>query len=158
MQSASLYSYFASKEAILAELVFIGHDVHHQLLLSSLLDAEPGPVAQLRSLMAAHVGAHCRYADLGIVSNYERHHLSDEAYAPSAALRDRSVQLLTDVVLRGKAQGAFDILDDVTTVGALGAMGLSALNWYAAYTGDMTPDEVGANYAELALRMVGAGS
>ena len=36
MQSASLYSHFASKEAILAELTFIGHDVHHRMLLAAL--------------------------------------------------------------------------------------------------------------------------
>lgn len=156
MQSASLYSHFASKEAILAELVFIGHDTHHQILLSALLDAEPGPREQLRSLMAAHVSSHCRYANLAIVSNFERHHLSPESYAPAAALRERSVQLLAEVMTRGKAQGVFDITNDIVTAGALGALGLSALNWYSAYNGEMTPDEIGEAYGELALRMVGA--
>jgi hypothetical protein len=130
--------------------------VHHQLLLSALLDAEPGPRAQLRSLMVAHVSAHCRYAHLGIVSNYERQHLSAEAYAPSAALRERSVQLLAEVVVRGKAQGAFDVLDDATTLGALGALGFSALSWYVGNPTTLSPDEVGERFADLALRMVGA--
>ena len=156
IQSASLYSHFASKEAILAELVFIGHDVHHRILLNALLDAEPGPRAQLRSLMVAHVASHCRYADLGIVSNYERQHLSAEAYAPAAALRERSAQLLADIVTRGKEQGVFDILDDTTTFGALGALGFSALSWYVGSPTSLSPDEVGEYYAELALRMVGA--
>lgn len=156
VQSASLYDHFASKEAILADLVFIGHDAHHQILLSALLNSLPGPREQLRSLMTAHVTSHCRYADLAIVSNYERQHLSPEADAPAAALRERSVQLLVEIVARGKAQGAFDMLDDALTVGALGALGLSALSWHRTYTGDLTPEEIGATYAELALRMVGA--
>src|SRR5689334_12055259 len=71
IQSASLYSHFAAKEAILAELVFVGHDTHHHILLTALLNSGPDPVDQLRSLIAAHVAAHCRYAELGVVSNYE---------------------------------------------------------------------------------------
>lgn len=156
MQSASLYDHFASKEAILAELVFIGHDAHHQILLTALLNSDPGPHAQLRSLITAHVSSHCRYADLAIVSNYERHHLSPEAYAPSAALRERSAQLLFDLVTRGQQQGVFNLIDEAATLGAIGSLGLSALNWYPSYAGALTPDDVGASYAELALRMLGA--
>lgn len=156
IQSASLYSHFASKEAILAELVFIGHETHHQILLTALLDSEPGPREQLRSLIAAHVWAHCRYADLGIVSNYERHHLSADALAPAAALRDRSAQLLVDLVARGVAAGEFDVIDQTATLGAIGALGLSALAWYPSHEGGLTPEDVGASYAQLALRMLGA--
>src|SRR5688572_28744803 len=38
IQSASLYSHFAAKEAILAELVLLAHDVHHRALVSALMD------------------------------------------------------------------------------------------------------------------------
>jgi AcrR family transcriptional regulator len=156
MQSASLYSHFASKEAILAELVFIGHDAHHQILLRALLESGADPREQLRALITAHVAAHCRWADLAVVSNYERQHLSPELGAPSTALRERSVQLLVEILARGKAQGVFDIVDDVTTRGALGALGLSALMWYPNAMGEVAPEDVGASCAQLALRMVGA--
>lgn len=155
MQSASLYSYFSAKEAILTELVFIGHDFHHQTLLTALLDSGPNPVDQLRSLMTAHVSSHCRYSDLAIVSNYERQHVSPELLAPANALRQRSVQLLVDIFLRGKQQGVFNLLDDATTLGALGSFGTGSLSWYRSNETDLTPDEIGAHYAALALRMVG---
>lgn len=156
LQSASLYDHFASKEAILTELVFIGHNAHHQILLQALLNSEPGPREQLRALINVHVASHCQYAALGRVSNYERHHLSAEAYTPAATLREHSSQLLVDVIARGKAQGVFDLTDEATTVGALGAFGMSVLNWYPMFSGDKTPEEVGATYAELALRMLGS--
>jgi AcrR family transcriptional regulator len=156
MQSASLYSHFASKEAILAELTFIGHDVHHRMLLKALLDSGGDPREQLRSLMAAHVAAHCRYVHLAIVSNYERLHVSPEALAPSNALREQSAQLLLDVIERGNAQGMFHMVDHDATVGALGALGLTAVTWYGGYDGPLSPEEAGEMYAQLALRMVGA--
>jgi AcrR family transcriptional regulator len=158
MQSASLYSHFASKEAILAELTFIGHDVHHRMLLAALLESGPDPRDQLRSLMTAHVGAHCRYVHLAIVSNYERLHVSPDALAPSNALREQSAQLLVDVVSRGVEQGVFDVADRDATIGALGALGLTSVAWYGSYEGPMTPEEAGAAYARLALRMLGVPS
>lgn len=156
IQSASLYSHFASKEAILGELVFIGHDAHHQILLRALVDAGAGPSEQLRSLIAAHVAAHCRYADLAIVTNLEHRHLSPAVVAPALALRERSVQLLADVVERGMTQAVFDVIDLPITLGALGGLGLSALIGYRAGGAVGTPEEVGASYAELALRLLKA--
>jgi hypothetical protein len=49
----------------------------------------------------------------------------------------------------------FNIIDPPVTLGALGALALSALSWFRDNGGVRTPDEVGASYAELALRIVG---
>ena len=158
LQSASLYSHFASKEAILAELVFVGHDVHHRILLTALLEAGPDPRDQLRSVIRAHVSSHCRYPKLAMVSNHERHHLSPEALAPALALRQRSEYVATEIVVRGTDQGVFDVPNFRAAVTALGSLGLSVTAWYPEHADGMTPEDVGDAYAEIALRIVGAAA
>src|SRR5574338_893899 len=51
VNSATLYTHFASKERILAALVVSGHQELHERLQEALITAEPGPVAQLSALV-----------------------------------------------------------------------------------------------------------
>lgn len=153
--SASLYSHFAAKEEVLAELVQLGHAAHHRVLVTALAEADGGPPAQLRAVMAAHVRLHCEYPALAIVATYERRHLSPSAYAPTAALRAQSEQLLTDIVLRGVQQGLFVVPAVEATLVALGSMGVAVATWFASRADHLTADEIADAYAGLALRMVG---
>jgi AcrR family transcriptional regulator len=155
IQSASLYSHFASKEAILASLVFVGHDVHYGMLLTALLDAGPDPRDQLRSVVRAHVSAHCRYPKLSVTATHERQHLSQQALAPTEALRERTDQVAVEIVARGVSQRVFHVLNLRATLNALTALGLSVTSWYPEHAEGMTPDQVGDAYADLALRIVG---
>lgn len=156
MQSASLYSHFASKEAILAELVHVGHEVHHRALVEALAEAGADPRDQLRRLVSAHVASHCRYAKLATVTTQEQHHLSPEALAPAAALRGASLMLAETIVARGQEQGLFDLPDPEIARVALGSLGIAVIHWYPLAADRRTPEQVGEAYAELALRLVGA--
>lgn len=154
--SASLYSYFTSKEEILAALVLLGHDVHHRGLISALADSQPDPGVQLHAVITAHVITHCRYPALALVATHERQHLSPTAAAPAAALRRQSEQLLTDVVLRGIDQGIFSVPAVEATLVAIGSMGIAVASWYPDRSDHLQPAEVASAYADLGLRMVGA--
>ena len=155
-KSATLYSHFASKEDILASLVFLGHDLHHRRLLAALVEAGPDPRQQLASMMRAHVEVHCRYTELAVVATRERHHLSAGALAPAAALRRSSEELVYDVVDRGVRQGVFHVPDFEATLVAIGSMGIAVADWYPGRADRLTPEEVGAAYSRIALRMLGA--
>lgn len=156
VQSASLYSHFRSKEAILTELVFIGHDALHQWLLTALLEAGTDPRDQLAALIRTHVGLHAEYALLATVTNREMTWLSPEAAAPAAALRLRSADLLLEVLDRGVTRDVFTIDEPLATANAISAMGVAVANWYPKAGGDLAPAALGELYADLALRMVGA--
>ena len=156
LQSASLYTHFASKEAILAELMTVAHSVHNRVLLSALLDAGAGPKEQLRTLISAHVAAHCRWSKLAAVATRELANLSEEAAGPAIALRESSRTLLWEVIARGLEQQVFRIEHLDVTMSAIGSLGTAVINWYPAKASTYTPEQVGDIYADLTLGMVGA--
>jgi AcrR family transcriptional regulator len=155
MTSGSLYTHFASKEAVLAELVLLGHEWHHRALVTALVSAGGDPADQLAELVRAHVTAHCRYPLLSRVITTQRQQLDPEAYAPSGALRTASWDLVAEVIRRGVEQGVFDLEEPDVTQIALSYLGISASDWFPEQDA-YTPEDVGDRYARLALRMVGA--
>lgn len=155
VQSASLYSHFPSKEAILAELVRLGHEVHHRTLVEALAASGADPRDQLRHLLAAHVALYCRYWKLAAINAFERQHLSPEVDAQASALLGATWFLVQTVLDRGVEQGFFTIANRDMTQVALASLGSSVIHWYPKQPHGVTPEEVGEYYAGLGLRMVG---
>jgi AcrR family transcriptional regulator len=133
VRSATLYAHYGAKEQILADLVLVGHEDHHEQLRAA---------AGLEALVRAHVRWHAEHPRLAVVVNAELHALSPELAAPALALRDASTQLLID------AAGG-----DWLAAAAIGGMGIRVANWFNP-VGDFTVDEVADRYAAFALRMV----
>jgi AcrR family transcriptional regulator len=154
LTSAALYSHFASKEHLLAELVHIGHEEHHGCLRRALLEAPAGPREQLRHVVAAHVRFHAEYPVLATVTNNELHALPPALAAPSLALRNQSELLLHDVIERGERMGVFEPPHTWMTMAAIGGMGIRVAVWYHDEV-EWSIDEVAATYGELAVRMAG---
>ena len=156
LQSASLYSHFASKEAVLAELVLVGHQELHRRLLDAVVGAGADPRDQLAQMVHAHVASHVEYPMLALVANTELKNLSPEAAAPSIALRNGASEFLVKVMQRGVDQELFDLCDPLTTIAAISTLGFSLARIYPDHTMGVAPDELAASSATLALRMVGA--
>jgi AcrR family transcriptional regulator len=130
INSATLYTHYASKERILAELVLAGHRELHQRLQEALVRADAGPSAQLAALVRAHVYAHTDFPLLALVANSELHALSAEAAMPALMLREQSRELLRQVLAHGGDQGVFHI-DDITLAAiAIASMGVRIANWF----------------------------
>jgi AcrR family transcriptional regulator len=155
LQASALYVHFPSKEHLLAELVRVGHEVHHQALRAALLDAGNDPIEQLRGLVAAHIRSHATYPHLAIIVNTELDSLSPELAAPGLVLRAQSASLLAEVIARGVSLRRFDPPDRQATAAAISAMGLRLPYWYQA-DGALDLETLVATHVELALRMVGA--
>lgn len=170
VKPSSLYTHCPSKEHLLAELVRLGHEEHRDRLRAALLGAGPGPEEQLRAVVRAHVGSHAEYPLLSTVANSELHVLSGESLLSVLALRKEAVDLLTAVIERGVAEGAFTCPDPWLATAAIGAMGIRVAAWYRpAPAGDeyadqvrtwysphrpYTVDELADTYAEYAVRLV----
>jgi AcrR family transcriptional regulator len=155
MQPSALYVHFPSKEQLLAELVRVGHEAHHDALRAALLDAGSDPVAQVTALVRVHVRMHATYPELAIVVNTEMGALSKELVAPGMALRKQGAALLRDVVERGTTMGRFSPPDAAAATAAIAAMGLRIPYWYSPDAG-MSVDVLADVHVELALRMLGA--
>lgn len=155
MLSGSLYSHFASKEMILAELVHIAHVEHSKALRTAVLSCPPGPKNQLISLVRAHVLFHTEFRTLAIVANAEVHVLASELAKPAMDLRSQNLQLLKDILERGARLGEFHYSDLLLTAIIIGSMGARVANWY---TPDfhLSADAVAAELAMIACRVAGA--
>jgi len=153
LQPSALYAHFPSKEHLLAELVRLGHEIHHETLRTLLLESGADPVDQLRAVVRAHARVHTTYPQLAVVVNDEMYALSPKLIAPGIALRNDSAALLLQVIERGAAMGRFKPLNIGATVAAIGAMGLRIPHWYEA-GGELSAEALAETYAELALRMV----
>jgi AcrR family transcriptional regulator len=155
VQSGTLYKHFASKEAMLGTLCIIGSERHLRDLTSAILSAGTDPREQLRAVVRAHVLGHCTYARLGWVSNKELAHLSSADLKHVMSLREQMSDLVVEVVERGKSQGVFHVINQPATLAAISSMGVAVAGWYP-YSVGVQADELAADYARLALRMVKA--
>ncbi len=155
IQPATMYAHYPSKEHILSELIRLGHEEHHRRLRAALLDAGSDPRREMAALVRAHVRTHTDYPMLTVVANSELHALSGKLAAPTLELRKQSEQLLFDVVQRGVKSRVFKTPDAWLAMAAIGAMGLRVANWYTPDF-DKSAEEVAENYAEFALRILGA--
>ena len=152
LRSATLYSHYASKDQILADLVLIGHQVHHAALQAAIAPDDAIP-AQLAAVVRAHVRFHAEHSRLAVVANAELHALSGELVAPALAVRDSSTQILFDLARRGVEAGVFAPIDEWMAVAAIGGMGIRVANWFPHE--HETIDEVADTYAAFALRIMG---
>jgi len=153
--SASLYSHFSSKESILAELVFIGHDEHQRRLMTALLGAGPRPRDQLAALVRAHVLSHTEFPVLALVANRGIRDLSPGAAAASVALSNHSSALLTEVLERGVRMDGFVVDNELVVSGVIATMGSSVASWWPSRSDLISAEELADGHATLALRMVG---
>lgn len=155
MLSGSLYAHFLSKEAILAQLVHLGHSEHSKVLRAAVLSAPSSPKEQLIALVRAHALFHAEFRVLAIVANAEVHVLRPELARPAMELRSQNLQLFKDILQRGARVGAFRFSDLMLTATVIGSMGARVANWY-------TPDyhlsaaAMADELAQIACRIAGA--
>lgn len=156
LNSATLYAHFPNKEAILADLVLLGHRMHHTRLLEAVLASPGDPMAQLMAFSREHVLVHCTYPRLAVVANIELHALSFAAAAPALALREQSFGLATGILQRGQAAGTFDVVDVGATAAAIASLGMQAAHWFPHPLVQLDADELASHYCTLVARMVTA--
>jgi AcrR family transcriptional regulator len=154
VQPATIYGHFDSKDAMLEEIIVVGHDFWDATLEAAAAAAGPAPADQLAALVRAHVKHHIRYAMVAVVSNGELHSLTPAAAKKVMAKRVRAEDRLVQIIRDGERDGSFAPLDATVSMLAIGSMGLRVANWYP---GDFQegPDELADLYAEYALRLVG---
>lgn len=155
LRSASLYGHFASKDHILAEIILVGHEVHHGMVKAAVAASGDDPVTQLVAYVDAHVRMHAEFPVLALVTNTELHAVPSALAAPALELRHAAEVLLADVVSRGVSAGVFNPPNLWMAVAAIGGMGVRVANWYVPRAG-FEPVEVAATYAEMALLIMRA--
>jgi AcrR family transcriptional regulator len=153
MRSASLYAHFASKDAILAELVGIGYKYHVETVVSAVENAPADPREQLHAAVHAHVLLHCQYSHLGIVATNEFKHVPDELRAGLRNVVATQVStVVIEVLSRGARQGVFLPTGHHVMLLAMASMGVDAARWYP-YQIDIDAEQLANDFADLTIRM-----
>ena len=155
LQGPTIYSHYASKEHVLAEMVRLAHEEHLRRVRAALLDSQPEPRAQIAAYVRAHVRFHADFPMLAVVGNTELHMLSPGLGDPIYQVRKQAEQTLMDIAQRGIDRGVFKVPHPWLAVAAIGGMGLRVAFWFSAEAG-IAASEVADSYAEFALRILGA--
>ncbi|CAM3358435.1 TetR/AcrR family transcriptional regulator [Kibdelosporangium persicum] len=155
LSPGALYVHFPSKEDVLFEIVRTGHERALEAMRSQ---ADTGdPIDYVRGLVARHVVWHARHHTVARVCQYELAALTPEHHAVVMDLRQQFSSVLRLAVHKGVRAGAFDTPDVNRAVRAVLSLGIDLVRWYRL-DGTDSPEELAGFYADLALRMIGAGS
>ncbi|MGR3541462.1 MAG: TetR/AcrR family transcriptional regulator [Hasllibacter sp.] len=152
VQAGALYLYTGSKQALLAEIM-TAH-MEHLLDAAGALPARGDPAARLDAFARFHVLYHLGRPDEVFLSYMELRSLEPENFAALEQLRRRYEAIPEAIVRDGIAAGAFGARDARLTAMAIIAMLTGATTWYRV-GGRLSPDEIAARYAEMAVGAAG---
>ncbi len=154
MSPAALYIHYKTKEELLHRISRIGHDRALEVL-SAASERGDTPSERLAEAVSSFVRWHAGRHDTARVVQYELDALAEEHRAEIIELRRRSDAVVRDILSEGVATGEFDVPDVPGTTVAVLSLCIDVARWFNTQ-GRRTPEEVGALYADLVLRMVSA--
>lgn len=154
MSPAALYVHHRSKEELLHQISLHGHRVTLALIRDACAGGA-GPSEQLHALMRAFASHHARNHTSARIVNYELAALREDHLDEIRGLRHQIDGLVREIVDAGLVAGEFHTDEPGMVTTAILSLGIDIARWYRD-DGAWTPEDVGAQYAELALRMVGA--
>ncbi|MDV9191918.1 TetR/AcrR family transcriptional regulator [Streptomyces sp. SR27] len=154
MSPAALYIHYKTKEELLHRISRIGHDKALEILRAAA-DGEGTAAERLADAVRSFVRWHAERHTTARVVQYELDALGPEHRAEIVELRRESDATVRRVIDEGVATGEFDVPDVPGTTVAVLSLCIDVSRWFNTQ-GRHTADEVGALYADLVLRMVGA--
>jgi AcrR family transcriptional regulator len=158
LSPGALYVHFSSKEEVLFAIMRTGHQrILDTLTAPTESGADEDPAQALAELVRRLVTWHARYHTVARVCQYELSGLGPEHYQDVLKQRQASTAVFHRAVQTGIEAGVFDIADVTRVVRALVSLGVDLVRWYRL-DGLDSPEELANAYADLALRMVGAGA
>ncbi|CAL9619425.1 hypothetical protein SUDANB145_05803 [Streptomyces sp. enrichment culture] len=154
MSPAALYIHYKTKEELLHRISRIGH-ARALDILRTAARGEGGATERLADAVSSFVRWHAGRRTTARVVQYELDALGPDARAEIVALRRQCDAEVRGIIEDGVATGEFEVLDLEGTTLAVLSLCIDVARWFNV-NGTRTPDEVGALYADLVLRMVGA--
>ncbi|WP_411083743.1 TetR/AcrR family transcriptional regulator [Streptomyces sp. cmx-18-6] len=154
MSPAALYIHYKTKEELLHRISKIGHD-RALYVLEAEADRDGTAAERLAAAVRSFVRWHAERHTTARVVQYELDALGPEHRTEIVELRRRSDAVVRRIISEGVRAGEFDVPDVPGTTLAVLSLCIDVARWFNAQ-GSRTPDEVGALYADLVLRMVGA--
>ena len=156
MSPAALYIHYTTKEELLHRISRIGHEKAVDILRTAAR-TEGTATERLAEAVSSFVRWHAGGRTTARVVQYELDSLGPDARAEILALRRQCDAEVRGILEDGMETGEFEVADVPGTTLAVLSLCVDVARWFNV-KGPRTPDEVGALYADLVLRMVGPGS
>ncbi|MER7194004.1 TetR/AcrR family transcriptional regulator [Streptomyces flaveolus] len=154
MSPAALYIHYKTKEELLHRISRIGHD-RALGILRTAAEGKGSAAERLADAVSSFVRWHAGRRTTARVVQYELDALGPDARAEIVALRRQCDAEVRGIIEDGVASGEFEVADVQGTTLAVLSLCIDVARWFNV-NGPRTPDEVGALYADLVLRMVRA--
>lgn len=155
IRPSSMYAHLSSKEALLMELVTMGHEEHRDRLRAAF-DSEPDAIVdRMCALVRAHVRLHVEYPLLARVANRELHALKPAGQERVRKVREEAQGMLLQTIQDGVAAGLFSVPDAWMALAVIGGSGIRVAEWWDPAMGYQVEDVEDA-YSEFAIRMLTA--
>lgn len=154
MSPAALYVHHRSKEELLHQISKEGHEDTLRLIRAAVATTDD-PTEQLRRVIHDFCLHHARDHTGARIVNYELAALSPEHLVEIRGIRHDIETEMRELVARGVEAGQFHVGEVAMTSAALLSLGIDLARWYRDGV-RWTPEQVADQYAELALRIVGA--
>jgi AcrR family transcriptional regulator len=152
---SSLYHHFPSKQSLLSEIIDLTVN-RVTPLLREVAESDLPVVERLHRAIHQHTLEGIRDQDAQACFMEEGRYLAPDFMAAHVARRDRYEFIFRNMFEEGIASGDFLDRDISLTVKAVLGMCNSAVRWYQP-GGDLTPDEIATQFADLAVRGVTSG-
>ena len=126
LSMGALYSYFSSKEELLAMLQHQRRTITRRIL-QEYIEKEPEPVARLRTAILTHLHLSEAMQPWFYFSYMEAKNLSKREQTLAVASERYTEQIFTDIITEGQARGSFLPRDPQLTASVIKAM---VQDWY----------------------------
>ena len=153
IRQSAIYNHFASKQAILAELMV----THMESLLDAWEEArldDAPPAERLAAFARFHIAHHFDQATAVFIAYMELRSLEEDNFAAVNAMRRRYEMEVRAILADGVAAGVFRIPDVNVGARALIAMLTGVTTWYRE-GGRLSRETIADIYVEMTLRSVG---
>ena len=154
MSPAALYIHYKTKDELLHRISRIGHEKALDILRTAS-GGDGTATERLADAVSSFVRWHARGRTTARVVQYELDSLGPDARAEIVGLRRQVDAEVRGIIEDGVRAGEFDVPDVPGTTLAVLSLCIDVARWFNV-DGPRTPEEVGALYADLVLRMVGA--
>lgn len=153
MSPAAVYAHYESKEELLYLLSIDGHKAVRELVIR-LTSSDESPDRRLYEAAREFASWHARFHTQARVLQYEMAALGEAHAKEISAIRRETEACFKHVVQAGCDAGMFEVADAGMSALAILSLGIDVARWYHP-GGAWSPDDIGAQYGELALRIVG---
>lgn len=154
MSPAAMYPHYKSKEELLFAISYDGHDLALQVVQDADVP-DTDATTRLTTIIRRFAEWQAQNHRRARVVQYELTALTPEHYRIITGLRRRTTQVVRDVVDAGLVTGEFTVPDAEGVTLALMSLCVDICRWYPSGR-YQDPESIGALYADLALRLVGA--